>query len=50
MIEKTMDNFFKKDTESVIEVSNKEKRLVLYTAVFFGILTVIFFIMFMKQL
>ena len=50
MIEKTMDNFFEKDTDSVIEMSNKEKRPVLYTAVFFGILTVVFFIMFVKQL
>jgi hypothetical protein len=50
MIEKTMDNFFEKDTDSVIKASEKEKRSVLYTAVFFGILTVVFFIMFMKQL
>lgn len=50
MIEKTMDKFFEKDTDSVIKVSDKEKRLVLYTAVFFGILTAVFFIMFVRQL
>lgn len=50
MIEKTMNNFFEKDTDSVIKGSDKEERLVLYTAVFFGILTAVFFFLLMKQL